>query len=102
MIEQAKGIPRHSGIGMGVALYPCTMNTNDRHGAEETGTVCGPIGAAEIAAETLVGAAIGAGIGVVAGPPGVVAGAMFGGTIAAVVGARLHEELMRLRGGSAR
>jgi len=67
------------------------MNANSNH-------VSGSIGAGEIAAETLAGAAFGAGIGVLAGPPGVVAGAMIGGTLAAVVGAMLHEDLAHPNG----
>jgi hypothetical protein len=51
-----------------------------------------PVGAGEIAAETLAGAAAGAAMGVLAGPAGAVAGAVIGGMIAAVAGAALHEE----------
>ena len=79
------------GLGTGVAGLQHIMSMNieqSAQGREKNDHV----GAAELAAETLAGAAAGAAMGVLAGPPGAVAGALLGGAIAAVAGAALHEE----------
>jgi hypothetical protein len=48
--------------------------------------------AGEIVVETILGAAAGATTGVLAGPPGVIAGAMIGGAVGAVAATALHAD----------